>query len=190
MKKQYKLLVETANFPKGIIIESEDLETPDEEAIMYIYTAPDKTTHLFKPWQVENRPTVWQLIEEEKVENEYLPFFPALGQKYWFISSTGKVESDTVCGHPVDTLRVTNSVVFRTEQGARYEALRRESMSKRWKPKNGERYFAYDFDGSVVEDVVFGLHSYSDYFLGNCHQRAEEARKYGELFGKAWEVLL
>lgn len=191
MKKQYKLLVETADFPQGIIIESEDLETPDEEAIMYIYTAPDRTTHMFKPWQVENRPTVWELIEDEKVENEYLPFIPVLRETYWFATADGQTSSMRNDMMATDKNRITLGV-FRTEQGAKYEALRRESVSKRWKPSEDDFFYYYDFEEKkIYQDSAFSLHSdITDYLIGNTHKTEQDAAHWADKYSIAWRVLL
>lgn len=183
--KKYRLLIETAELPKGSIAKEQ------ENGLYHAHYGDinfDKPLHRIS---IENRHEVWELVSQEpakeKVENEYLPFVPNEEERCWFIYPEGNITTCLFTDLHNDCI---TQGVFRTEQSAKYEALRRESMSKRYRPKNGERYFAYDFDGSVVEDVIFGPHSYSDYLLGNCHKTREDAEHYRDKFGEAWEVLL
>jgi len=193
MKKQYRLLIETLEHPKGTIATLHGLSQR--------YNIMDPDTHTLyvslASWQVEDRPTVWELINqepvEEKVKNEYLPFIPEKLEMYWYIDGLGEISNDN--NYLNDIYSHENAIkqgVFCTEKSAKYEALRRESMSKRYKPEYEEEYFYYRFTERDINNVEWrkDIVDIPNFFIGNVHRTKKEAEQWAYKYAEAWRVLL
>lgn len=207
--KKYKLLIETAEFPKGTIVEW------DQESEGYIALHNDKKLQngkfsaFFFREQIENRLEVWESIHNdigyclcgsihiglspikttgnaEKEGNEYLPFYPQEGEEYWYVDRYGDICQNKAC----DSCGRHN--VFRAKEAAEYEKLRQQSVSNRWKPKMSERYFYCSFITNKTVPSIWcndelDIHHY---FIGNVHRTKSEAEEWGKMYGEAWRVLL
>ena len=143
---------------------------------------------IFPDSQVENRPEVWEEIteKEEQEVNEYLPFQPKEGEEYWYVDRYGDICQNKAC----DSCGRHN--VFRAKEAAEYEKLRQQSVSNRWKPKNNEAYFMYDFETKNFRNYTYQdspVHQYL-YFIGNIHKTKEEALQWGKMYEEAWRILL
>jgi len=190
--KQYKLLVETAEYPKGTIIEH--VSKGDETSNTYNVKLPDGTIFMsqFFTGQIENHPEVWELMEDKSKPHPYRPFVPKKGEEYWYTSNFGTPIDSIYRNKEYEHLYFPQGV-FPTEKGARMEALRREARAKCWVPNKGDDYYAYNIDAEEAID-----HQYlgdddcdlSYVSMGNVHRTKQEALEWKEKYLEAFTCLL
>lgn len=186
--KKYRLLIESAEYPKGTIAE---YSSTDEAYVLTYIGSRNSGTASAETWQIENRPEVWEeIVEQEEradVKDEYLPFQPKEGERYWHVRQP---LGDIMSSCAIDPEGRHN--VFRTQKAAVYEKLRQESMSKRWKPDFEEEYYCYHFNHDRVYNPEWkaSIENIHDYFIGNVHRTKKEAEQWAEKYSEAWRVLL
>jgi len=209
--KQYKLLVETAEYPKGTIIEH--VPKGDETSNTYNVKLPDGTIFMsqFFTGQIENRPDIWERVHDdgdcwcgcrhiqfphmEKQESKphpYRPFYPGDGILCWYVGDTGYVIRMKMSFSTAYMYNRVYKGVFPTEEGAKMENLRREARAKCWFPNKGDVCYAYDME---MEEVVEYPYSGDDIdakyvSMGNVHRTAEGALEWKEKYLEAFTCLL
>ena len=189
--KQYKLLVDSPDLPKGSIATQADDGLYD---VIY----PDGGIIPLKPQQIENRPEVWGLVEEKGEEKSdykphpYRPFYPGDGILCWYVGDTGYVIRMKMSFSTAYMYNRVYKGVFPTEEGAKMENLRREARAKCWFPNKGDVCYAYDME---MEEVVEYPYSGDDIdakyvSMGNVHRTAEGALEWKEKYLEAFTCLL
>lgn len=186
--KKYKLLIESPHMPKGTIVEF------DANKRNYVLVLNGIIN--FSPKQVENRPEVWELVEESTIDkteqgNVYLPFEPGSGEDYCIVDYKGMADMRKNLNQEIGEKHAKQGA-FRTEEAAKMEALRRESMSKRWKPEEGDEYWYFLFNDNIACKSVWDNYNTGkgQFFMGNTHKTEEEALEWGKMYSEAWKVLL
>lgn len=148
-------------------------------------TAPSIQLHY---WQVEGN-ECWEEVEEEtKEEEKPTRWKPTLfREKYYTVSEDGYIRED-VFGFDDDEiverlLEVNNC--FQTEQEARDELKRRESIANAWIPKEGQVCWVWGYySKQPVKCMEYGEHNTPDAYVGACHPTEEACQKWGETYAK------
>jgi hypothetical protein len=189
--KEYKLLVDSPDLPKGsIAIQADDG--------LYDVIYPDGGIIPLKPQQIENRPEVWGLVEEKGEEKSdykphpYRPFLPGHEKEFYYVAENGRVLKTTMSFSSPYMYGLVFTGVFPTKEGAKMEALRREARAKCWFPNKGDVCYAYDME---MEEVVEYPYSGDDIdakyvSMGNVHRTAEGALEWKEKYLEAFTCLL
>lgn len=191
--KTYVLQIDSPEYHKG----SEAIQDGryDNKTWYTIYFKEDGEIVAGKPLcvgQVENRPEVWKLKEEEKdAVNEYLPFIPEKQETYYYVEQGGSIATFIYIGTIYD-LNAVKQGVFRTEKAAQMEALRRESRAKAWMPKErGIYYFCGIITGDIESEIYDPTYSYNimEFLQGNTHETEAKAQEWKEKYYEAFKVL-
>ena len=183
--KTYVLQIDSALYPKGT--EARELENERYEVCINNFWMSKLLSS-----QIENRPEVWKLKEEEKYAvNEYLPFIPIKGENYYYVEQGGSIATFIYLGTIYD-LNAVKQGVFRTEKAAQMEALRRESRAKAWMPQKREvYYFCGIITGDIESEIYDPTHSYNimEFLQGNTHETEAKAQEWKEKYYEAFNVL-
>lgn len=110
MTKTYKLLIDSAIYPKGTMA-----EYLEKQEIYHVYksnTPMPNEEQFLEIWQIENRPEVWQLQEEkfdlrspeaekmrEEARSKRWEFVPTDGYPYWSYDIVSKRAYNTEESH-------------------------------------------------------------------------------------------
>lgn len=185
--KTYVLQIDSALYPKG----TEARKTEVERCYDLFSSKNENLNEIVYSFNIENRPEVWKLKEEEnKQVNEYLPFIPIKGENYYYVGGAGTTAQDSnECS--VDNC-IAKQGVFRTEKAAQMEALRRESRAKAWMPKKREvYYFCGIITGDIESEIYDPTYSYNimEFLQGNTHETEAKAQEWKEKYYEAFKVL-
>jgi len=114
--KKYKLLIESPGIAKGSVVMQNDAGFYEirHELSMYRTIFPDS--------QVENRPEVWELVEESTIDkteqgNVYLPFEPGSGEDYCIVDYKGMADMRKNLNQEIGEKHAKQGA-FRTEEEA------------------------------------------------------------------------
>ena len=114
--------------------------------------------------------------------------WPQEGDEYWYIDSYGKPKNEKfsyLSDLDINKKRFGNC--FKTKEEAQMYSLRIESLSKGFIPKDGEKFWVWDFS----EEPNL---SYTDERLKHLilpkFRTLEECQEWYDKYGKAWEYLL
>ncbi len=124
MTKKYRLLIDSPEYPKGTIA------TQDGDGDYNIIIENDGIglSYYLHAKQVENRPTVWGLIEEPK--QSFKRWRAEMGGEYFFINDKGDVVGLTEAGDRFDNYRYLIGNYFQTEQEAEAHKARQEAIGR------------------------------------------------------------
>jgi len=198
MNKIYKLLIESPEYPKGTEAKY-DTETKNYDLYLpsgQLIEGEDRNGEEYNAWlhvgQVENRPDIWKLKEEEKevVENEYRCFIPEPEENFFYIISNGVVKEVTnTCSKLY--ISCIEQGVYRTERAAQMEAKRRESRAKAWMPEEHEKYYAVETHNEFISTTTWQNCTIDKdrYLIGNIHRTKEDAKKWKDEYWEAFNCL-
>lgn len=186
--KTYVLQIDSALYPKG----TEARKTEVERCYDLFSSKNENLNEIVYSFNIENRPEVWKLKEEEKdAVNEYLPFIPIKGENYYYVEQGGSIATFIYLGTIYD-LNAVKQGVFRTEKAAQMEALRRESRAKAWMPQKREvYYFCGIITGDIESEIYDPTYSYNimEFLQGNTHETEAKAQEWKEKYYEAFRVL-
>ena len=117
--------------------------------------------------------------------------WPKIGYDYWFLDSGGDINKTPWDNDNLDNDRREFGNVFEFEKEACNYLLRLESMTNRWKPDYGNRYYTWSVNSqSIVSDISYGrLIDQMRYQLVRIFKTEEEAVKHRDTYQGAWEEL-
>ena len=187
--KQYRLLIESPEYPNGIIVES--LTNRKDNHLYKIITDGWESIRTIHALQIENRPTVWEEITEEETKKEFLK----VGDTYYYFDEQGSISETIYRGAPhysYDDDRIKNNNYFKIKEAAEHELIRRRGMSGRWKPDEGMKYYYYSIHNKINHNLFSRDSAIMKHhlFLGNCHCTEQEALEWGKTFWPSWQYLL
>lgn len=132
----------------------------------------------------------------EKKEDKNKRWMPEEMENYYVVTSEGGIDKRTnmYINIAIDSYKIGNC--FKTRKEVELYELRLESMANRWMPnrKNGNEeefwYWSFTFDKPKFceFDMPFKDRWFSDYCIGSLHKTEEDAQKWYDKYGKAFEV--
>ena len=112
MTKKYRLLIDSPEYPKGTIA----TQDPDGDYVVIFGEEGTGVRQYLNKKQIENRPEVWQLIEEPK--QSFKKWRAEKEGEYWYIDTEGHLMSDRDTTHQFDNYRYLTGNYFQTGQEA------------------------------------------------------------------------
>lgn len=155
------------------------------------FMTPQEAIKNLKKVRDEVLDTIDAAISALESQAEKQDEWPKKGERFYYVDVCGEVDS-----HEYDGLCSACTgwkPKYRTREEAQHEALRRESMSKRWRPNDDETYHYFSLVGGGVYSEIYNSDSSFDhslFFIGNCHPDEKSAREWFERYGESWKVLL
>lgn len=128
--------------------------------------------------QVEGNECWEEVKEETKEEDKPTRWKPKMGQPFYCLDESGFVDIDEWDGTLGDQRKWDIGNCFQTEQEARDEVKRRESIANAWIPKDGEECWMWDF---TAGGVVYARTTPVPYiYIGAIHPTEEACQIWGE----------
>lgn len=122
--------------------------------------------------------------EETKEEEKFIRFKPKIGQPFYCLDESGFVDIDEWDGTLGDQRKWDIGNCFRTEQDARDELKRRESIANAWRPQDGEWCWIWSYEANGAVECVYSSSYTSDYYIGAIHPTEEACQIWGETYAK------
>lgn len=128
MPKKYRLLIDSPELRKGTVITQEkDGSYSYKYTYMFNETITEGRRH-FCPHEIEDRPNMWQLIEEPK--QSFKRWRAEYQVDYYYVSSGGVIIIGYDSGKGADNYHYLTGNYFQTEQEAQTYKARQEAIGR------------------------------------------------------------
>jgi hypothetical protein len=180
MTKKYKCIVGSPEIPKGtMVLFSSGFNTT--------WCAPNNvawTKCALELWQVEGN-ECWEEVKAETISpTPAKRLKPKPEGEYHYLDSDGYIRT-TEYDCAIDERRYIMGNCFRTQQEARDELMRRESIANAWRSKEGEECWFWHFESKKPFQPGITVTFYSGHtYIGACHPTKEACQKWGETYAK------
>ena len=175
--KKYICVQGSPEIPKGTIVGF-------NSAGWYVMELPQKCGYkTLEIWQVESN-ECWEEVKAETISSTPTRWKPILGQPFYCIDEGGFVEEDEWDGTLGDESMWEIGNCFPTEQQARDEVKRRESIANACRPDVWEECWAWSYDKCRPLQVNYDVQYTADSYIGACHPTEEACRAWGEKYSK------
>ena len=135
-------------------------------------------------WQVEGN-ECWEEVKEETISHTPAKRWkPKVGQPFYCLDESGFVGENEWDGTLGDERMWEIGNCFQTEQDARDEVKRRESIANAWRPKDKEEWWAWDYSMQRPSTVTFTNIYDSLVYIGAVHPTEEACQKWGKTYAK------
>lgn len=126
-----------------------------------------------------------EVQEETKEEEKPTRWKPKVGQPFYCLDESGFVGEDEWDGTLGDERMLEIGNCFQTEQEAYDELKRRESIANAWRPKEGEEFYYWSFQGNHAQKAVIPTKfHYASMFIGAVHPTEEACQRWGKTYAK------
>jgi len=204
--KKYSLLIDSPEYPKGTkAIFNEEDGTYDLHTIDSTDPLENEKGFIacLAPWQVENRPTVWERLlhtecqegrnctesaeeREEITEEQDKEEWPKEDQECFILSDYGSIDQYFYHKAYHGQMLLEAASLFPTREAAATELLLRKLMVKRYRPQRNDRYYRWDFylESAELDYWLQDRQNFENFLLGNTFPYTDEGKKLCEEYGK------
>ena len=140
-------------------------------------------THNGKEYEVE--------LTSPELEKGLVPNpWPHVGDSIYVLTGNGNGMVSQATHSPFWQPALAQGNVFRTAQDAKDEALRRESIAKRWVPKGGEQFWSWDFGNSQPGLSDYAAVCLADIYIGSAFPTEEACEEWGKKYADVFKKVL
>lgn len=157
--------------------------------VLYTEGVDKLKTPLSVEERVEVTPELVEHIQQKYTEQENIPtqttrWKPKMGQPFYCLDESGFVEEDEWDGTLGDQRKWDIGNCFKTEQEARDEVKRRESIANAWRPKGWDECWIWSFTASKPMKCIYSTDcDYTgDAYIGAIHPTEEACKQWGETY--------